>query len=216
MNALISFPRSGNTLFRIIIEYITRHTVMNKHPSLVNRSINHSATMRLNLKKELNLNLGKKEILFKSHLLNLEQKRLCVGPKLNLILRNYNDAINSHLSRIENNKGKKDRFINLYCDIIKHYDKNNKLFLIHYEDIIDLEKQKIIVKKFIEKNNLENIAKYYDDYVKNIKQINQKSKKAYTNLHDNKIKKITEDHTKQVYNKLGKELFERYLENYKK
>ena len=34
MNILLSYPRSGNGLTRTILEYITRHTVIDENPSV--------------------------------------------------------------------------------------------------------------------------------------------------------------------------------------
>ena len=163
MNVLLSYPRSGNSLTRIILEYITRYTVIDETPNSPNSVINQLEIEEKNAYNELNVNkIDDQIILIKTHLFNTESTiQRFKTNKLNLIIRHYDDVISSHATKESIYHQITENWINtqvkLYCDIIKFYHNYNPLYYFYYEDLIDIDLQIKIIQKLIEKNEFENI-----------------------------------------------------------
>lgn len=187
MNVLLSYPRSGNSLTRIILEYITRYTVIDETPNSPNSVINQLEIEEKNAYNELNVNkIDDQIILIKTHLFNTESTiQRFKTNKLNLIIRHYDDVISSHATKESIYHQITENWINtqvkLYCDIIKFYHNYNPLYYFYYEDLIDIDLQIKIIQKLIEKNEFENISTYWNDYIKNINKINSFGYNAYKN-----------------------------------
>lgn len=127
MNLLLSYPRSGNTWIRYIVEYLT------KKPT-IGYTIKGSAPWDIKCLGsfiDLGVDLDADNILVKRHALNYLHEDV---DKLILIIRNYKEAIVKHVGKPLN--------INLlaqanYMDLIQYYDQfaSDKV-LIYYEDLI--------------------------------------------------------------------------------
>lgn len=229
MNLLLSYPRSGNSLTRLIIEYITRHTVIDETPNSPNSIIVQLEKEGKNSFKELNVNgINDKLILIKTHLFNTQSTiQRFKTNKLNLILRHYDKAISSHATKEAVHHTITEHWIDeqvkLYCDIIKFYETHESLYKFYYEDLINPNLQIKIIEELIEKNELKNISTYWESYTENSQKINEFCYNAYKNkmehislnaIGQKQGKKIELNLKNKIFNQLGKTLFDAYLERY--
>ena len=124
LNSLVSYPRSGNTLLRFLIEYITERIVIDH-----NQQIPDSATEYLSRGTSLG-KFGKvpkgSPIFVKYHLVvpELNERELIGNSKVNLIIRNYSECISSHTLRGKSSYtfDQVEKHIEDYCGIIKFFD----------------------------------------------------------------------------------------------
>lgn len=203
-NCLIGYPRSGNSLLRVLIEFITERVV---------EDYAKGAIEILQLNKELGKTPKNPPIMRSYHLQELHEEKLINGKKINLILRNYRDAIQSHKSRGYVTT------IKDYYSLIKFYDSyENKGSLIYYEDLIDLNLQEKVLQDIFSQNNIVEIPNW-NIYLKNKEKINECCQQNYYNRHkkvnvsqDNTIKREIE---RDIFSELKSDIIEKYLNRYK-
>lgn len=209
-NCLISYPRSGNTLIRFLIEYITERIVVD-----YNQEIPDSAIKYL-IGDELSVVPKNPPILRKFHLVDesLNEKEKIGNSKVNLIIRDYYDCIVSHSKR-----GCTDSLetqIKKYCDLIRYYDwSKNQGCVVYYEDLVDIQKQPETIKTIFDSNNILGIPNW-DKYLENIQELNRKSKDGYTKIYS-EVKKSYDNKqffTQVVKFNIGNHLFKKYLSRY--
>lgn len=210
-NCLISYPRSGNTLARFLIEYITERVVIdfNEGP------FPDSATNYL-IGNNPEVQPKNPPILRKFHLVdpNRKEKELIKDSKVTLIIRDYYDCIMSHAKR---GAAPPQQQVDRYCSLISYYnDSKNKATFIYYEDLINLELQPGCIKKILDCNDIIERPNW-QRYLDNIVELNSKSKKAYIKLQNSVT---THDYsqknsfTQKVKSNLGNTLFDKYLSRY--
>jgi hypothetical protein len=167
-NVLLSFPRSGNTWIRYIVEFISKRPT-SKAP--VKRC--GAGFLEKNGVISTDLNLGvdisKKVILIKRHTLTLNwdnwTKDNC---RLVLLVRNYKEAILRHASAINKNRDVKEinKHIVEYIHCLSSYDRfAGQKILIYYEDLILKPKQeadRLVAFLGIPKG--EHFEKFFDKY----------------------------------------------------
>lgn len=209
-NCIISYPRSGNTLIRFLIEYITERIVIDYNEDIPNSAIKYLSD------NDLDIVPKNPPILRKFHLVdeNLNEKEKIGDSKVNLIIRDYYECIVSHSKR-----GCLDSLelqIKKYCDLIRYYDwSKNQGCVIYYEDLIDIEKQPQVIEHVFKSNQIVELPNW-NKYLENIFQLNNKSKEGYTKIY----KTVHEDYenrqlfTQAVKFNLGNHLFKKYLNRY--
>jgi hypothetical protein len=210
MNCLISYPRSGNTLIRFLIEYITERIVIDYNEEIPDSAIKYLVG------NELSVIPKNPPILRKFHLVDesLSEKEKIGNSKVNLIIRDYYDCIVSHSKR-----GCTDSLetqIKKYCDLIRYYDwSKNQGSVIYYEDLVNIQKQPEILKGIFRDNEITEIPNW-NNYLENIDQLNTKSKNGYTKIHNIVQKDYTnkEFFTQVVKINIGSHLFKKYLSRY--
>lgn len=212
-NYLVSYPRSGNTLLRFIIEYITSRPVAGCEPS------DTSATKSAYRYDEINLNGS--PVFVKSHgfsKLEIDQINFS-NSKYNLLIRDYYYAITSQMTRGSIKDNLLDNNIKMYSEKILWYDQSrNKGSLIYYEDLINLTLQPSVIDKLLSENNVEMVN--WKNYLDNIEEVNLKSSKGYAKFSKQDRPKIDYDLEKDRYfvdkikSILGSDLFEKYLSRY--
>lgn len=210
INCLISYPRSGNTLIRFLIEYITERIVVD-----YNEEIPDSAIKYL-IGDQFSIIPKNPPILRKFHLVDdsLNEKEKIGDSKVNLIIRDYYDCIVSHSKR-----GCTDSLemqIKKYCDLIRYYDwSKNQGSVVYYEDLVDINKQPEAIKTIFDSNGIVEIPNW-DKYLENIIELNKKSKDGYTKIYK-EVKKSYDNKqffTQAVKFNIGNHLFKKYLSRY--
>lgn len=211
LNCLISYPRSGNTLLRFLIEYITERVVVDYNEDIPDSAISYLANNNLDVIPK------NPPILRKFHLVDpgLNERDLIKDSKVTLIIRDYYDCIISHAKR-GCSKSLDDQ-IKDYCDLIKFYDWNkNQATFVYYEDLINLELQPNIIKNILDSNDIDERPNW-NKYLDNIESLNSKSKNGYIRIYNS----ITRDEygnkdlfTQSVKFNVGFSLFKKYLERY--
>jgi len=210
INCLISYPRSGNTLIRFLIEYITERIVVDYNEKIPDSAIKYLSPDGIDIVPK------NPPILRKFHLVDskLNEKSKIGKSKINLIIRDYYECILSHSKR--GCRKTLSEQINDYCDLIRYYDESeNKETLIYYEDIIDVEKQPEVIKTLLDNNGIDTIPNW-DSYLKNILFLNKKSKDGYIKIYKT-VEKEYENKSlyyKEIKSNLGEILFEKYLSRY--
>lgn len=176
-NILLSYPRSGNSWVRYIVEYIskkpTTHTAV-KCPLSSDKNRNTIGNL-----VDIDTNLHDDPILFKRHRADLKFDNWTPNnSSLILIIRSYKECLLRNLSiKNINDENRLGVAIERYLHCISFYDSfKGKKLLIYYEDLIScpkLEIDKILSFLNIEKN------KYYDDFFKNFSTHKARSIKDY-------------------------------------
>lgn len=141
MNFLLSYPRSGNTWVRYIVEYLSKRPTIYRKENIQDNPIGS----RINL----GVDLDKEPILYKRHWLEPQDFKNQNVDKLILIIRDYKEAIPRHHKEAPgiDFPTLKERFIgemrglpNEKCDYIKaiqHFDTwPGPKLLLYYEDLI--------------------------------------------------------------------------------
>lgn len=209
-NCLISYPRSGNTLLRFLIEYITERIVVDYNEDIPDSAIKYLSGNNLDIIPK------NPPILRKFHLVheNLNEKEKIGDSKVNLIIRDYYECIVSHSQR-----GCLDSLelqIKKYCDLIRYYDSSkNQGCVIYYEDLIDIGKQPQVIKEVFKSNQITELPNW-NNYLENIFELNSKSKQGYIKIYkavqkDYKHKQLF---TQAIKDNLGNYLFKKYLSIY--
>jgi len=205
VNSLISFPRSGNTLLRYLLEYITNRTVADTNPDIPDSAIQYLNPGSIVVKKDF--------ILVKSH----TWKESLEDNGCNLLLRNYNDCIYSHNKRTPNMNP--PQLIRQYCDLIKKFDSHDKkVLVIYYEDLLNMDKQPEILYEILTKNGVESFERW-EEYKSNKVELNGKSRNGYKKVYKflaSESKGDRPDYTNDVRKELGDRLFNKYLSRYEK
>tara|TARA_B100001939_G_scaffold330854_1_gene328359 strand:+ start:496 stop:1167 length:672 start_codon:yes stop_codon:yes gene_type:complete len=214
---IVSFPRSGNTLLRFLVEYITERVVADYNTTIPSSAIKFYSAYSKSIGETINIEPKNPPILRKYHLVdkNLGEKNLICGAKVNLIIRNPFECINSHIKR---SGGRHDDWINSYCDIIRYFDGyENKGVLIYYDNLIDLDKQKFVISSLLSVNNIDEQPNWRA-YIDNIKDLNSTSKQGYIDLYKTVQYNHQESFKKEFFEKvrknLGDYLFLKYLKRY--
>lgn len=210
VNCLISYPRSGNTLIRFLIEYITERIVIDYNGNIPNSAIEYLSFDKLNVIPK------NPPILRKFHLVDdkLNEKEKIGDSKITLIIRDYYECIVSHSKR-----GCPDSLetqIKKYCDLIRYYDwSKNQGCVIYYEDLVDIEKQPQVIKQVLESNQILDLPNW-DRYLENIFELNNISKEGYNKIYK-AVKKDYENKdlfTQGIKFNIGNHLFKKYLSRY--
>ena len=210
-NCLISYPRSGNTLLRFLIEYITERVVVDFNEDIPDSAIDYLVGGNLEVKPK------NPPILRKFHLVDptLNEKELIKDSKVTLIIRDYYDAIVSHSKR--GSSRSLDDQIKDYCSLLRYYDwSKNQATFIYYEDLINLELQPDCIKKILDSNDITERPNW-QRYLDNIEELNSKSKKGYIRIYNNIS---AHDHgqkdlfTQAVKYNAGSSIFRKYLTRY--
>ena len=208
INCLISYPRSGNTLIRFLIEYITERIVVDYNGEIPDSAIRYLTPDSIDIVPK------NPPILRKFHLIDSSEKGRIGKSKVNFIIRDYYECILSHSKR-GCNKTLSEQ-VNDYCNLIRYYDESkNKGTLIYYEDIIDIEKQPEVIKTLFDNNGI-NTMPNWDLYLKNILFLNKISKDGYIKIYKT-VKKEYQNKSlyfKEIKSNLGEILFEKYLSRY--
>lgn len=203
MNVLLSVPRSGNTLTRYYIEYITQRPTLgcNMATDGVDRPI--YKRVFIPIKSETPL-------LVKCHSVKMAKKYLKNNDKLIVIIRNPSQSYGS--SKKRSSKFKDDKWLKNYLNILKFYDeyKKDKL-IIYYEDLIN--DPEIVISNIIEFFNEDKDRK---KLLSNIKKHKEKAKKAYhTNIiSGNKINMYTDISFKKLEKEIINSPYFKYLRRY--
>lgn len=198
MNYILSYPRSGNTWLRYIIEFLTDRATVGVHGS--------SATIVGPL-----LNKDTKPLFRKSH-------HSQISPdKLILLVRNFKECIIRHTRSGVPEKGQ----IASYVKMLEFYDNfEGEKLLLYYEDLIDLDEEYLnCLMDFIDRDNhkvpefLENLEEHVEECIRIYNTNGNPSvTKGKSKIH----------HSKNINNKLwdnailqiNRELVERYLNRY--
>lgn len=209
-NCLVSYPRSGNTLLRFLIEYITERVVIDFNQDIPDSAIDYLA------KGSLDVVPKNPPILRKFHMVDetLNEKELVGNSKVTLIVRDYYDCIVSHAKR-GCSKSIEDQ-IQDYCNLIRYYDwSKNKGCIVYYEDLVDINKQPEVIKEILDSNDISERPNW-ERYLDNIEELNSKSKSGYIRIY-NSVDKTYEN--KELFSKvvrynLGYHLSKKYLSRY--
>jgi len=151
MNYLVSYPRSGNTWVRFILEWVSGRP--SKGLSSIDKPMHQRISGPLT-------HVNGETIIQKAHWVkNIKNKK----GKLILIIRNPLEVILRHTKKLDN----KD--IDWYMSLIKIYeewDHKNKIIL-YYEDLINEPKteiKKIIKFMDLDLNKLDDFMGSYDEF----------------------------------------------------
>lgn len=163
MNYLLSYPRSGNTWVRFILEWFSgrpTNGISNNNLSISKSRVSKPKQNKL-ISNELKHVKGK-PIIQKAHWTNQITNK---NGKLILLLRNPIEAILRHNPELTNLQNHKD--VVWYMDLIKLYDSwdNKRKIIIYYEDLIQEPKKTIIqIVEFMELDlhKVQNFMKSYD------------------------------------------------------
>ena len=197
---------------RIMIEYITERIVVDYNPDIPDSAVNFIVGNSI-----LDVTPQNPPILRKYHLVHgaLNELDAINGSKVNLILRDYYTAINSHAKR-GGSAGSLRKDIEQYCGLIKFYDSySNKGSLMYYEDLIDIKLQPGELQKLFDDNGITSTPNW-DKYLENIYSLNNTSKESYINRY-NSVSSNTSDrqqYTDLAREVLGEDLFNKYLFKY--
>ena len=217
-NILLSFPRSGNTWVRYVVELVSKQPTTQAPISKCAKGIVKPA-----IGSDLNLgvDMTEKAILVKRHRADFEWDNFTkTNCRFVLLLRNYKEAILRHA---EHNESKLDSCINNYIHCLSFYDAfdGEKIYL-HYEDLLvdpqrEFERLMTFLKVPINKN--------FSDFIKNYDYHKTASLKCYkpgtmTGGALNKLKWHTSQASPSVLNKImkdikaNKKLYAKYLKRY--
>jgi len=167
-NILLSFPRSGNTWVRYIVEFISKRPTSQ---SVVERCTDGFLSKNDVISTDLNLgvDISKKTILIKRHSLKLNwdnwTKNNC---RLVFLLRNYKEAILRHATALgkSNNISEINKNIVEYIDCLSSYDNfMGQKMCIYYEDLIinpKVEIQKLMT--FLAIPHTKYFVEFFDTY----------------------------------------------------
>ncbi|MDP2685272.1 MAG: hypothetical protein Q8P20_09645 [bacterium] len=145
-NVLLSFPRSGNTWLRYIMEFISKRPTCQ---APAHRCVEGFAEKLGVVSSDLNLgvDITKKVILIKRHSFEYKwddwTKANC---RLVLLVRSYKEAILRHAfaSKKSQDDAEIDKGIRTYMDCLSSYDAfNGQKICIYYEDLIINPKKNI-------------------------------------------------------------------------
>lgn len=159
MNYLASYPRSGNTWVRFILEWFSGQPtkgITNNEISISQSRISNPKQNKL-IRNELKHVKGK-PLIQKVHWSNQINKK---KGKLILIIRNPLEVILRHTKKLDNKDI--DRYMSL-IKIYEEWDNKNKIIL-YYEDLINEPKteiKKIIKFMELDLNKLETFMESYD------------------------------------------------------
>ena len=203
----ISFPRSGSTLLRYLIEQITHIPTHDPNPQLVNKR-SASQWYGRPIKFEQN-----KPLFVKLHGWPVSQEPF----RVHIHVRNYKECIEAHCRR-SSKPIYYDKFIQLYADLLtKWYHHLNRGVLVFFEDLIDLQKQPTILREVLEAFKITNYD--WNFYLKNIQSLNEQSFKSYTHLYGPTEKSADLEKRKQldarIMDLVGEEIYNLYLERYR-
>lgn len=228
MNYLISYPRSGNSFIRYIIEYLSKRPTLNCITDNKHGPIYKEGASLIEIDDF-------EPILRKEHHWEYIKFELNCQSIIIILVRNYKDAIISHfLRRIR----KRDLILNRnrqkiinwdeiytmsyqYLDLIDNFDKiNNRKLLIYYEDFINEPFESVInIYNILNIINAEKLNNFRESF-KIIKadSINlYKAKKLHPRL-----LKIKEEISEKELNEFDRfieskneQLYDRYLKRYK-
>lgn len=143
LNLLVSYPRSGNTWMRYMIEYLTKQVTigsLHNQANIIERGIGHCIQMGVNLTKP---------ILYKQHFLKNEQ----LNEPIIFILRNYKEVIVKHKYQKTPKsftKEFKDKWHNQYINLLWQFDKAKNKIFIYYEDLINRKMLPKILKEIFQ------------------------------------------------------------------
>ena len=158
MNYLLSYPRSGNTWLRFIIEWFSGRpsSGLSKSDAPIYKAKNSTKDMNRLIKKPLK-HVGGNIIIQKAHIPSQVKKR---DGKLILLIRNPMEAITRHTKKLKKNE------VDIYMSNIRLYDKwndKNKV-LIYYEDLLTNPRKEI--EKVVKLLNLDvsKIDYFMDNY----------------------------------------------------
>lgn len=206
MDYFVSFPRSGSSLLRYLIEQVTLIPTLDPNPQLSDRS-NASKWYSRPIK------FKQEEPLFtKLH----GWPKGDSDSKVHLHLRNYKNCIEAHCRR-SNKPVYFDIFIKQYTDLLLGWHQYaNRGVLVFFEDLIDLKKQPEILKEILQKFDLSDYR--WDFYLENAEDLNAQSLNAYTYLYGGTPKSATLEQKKDLDQKIkelvGVEIYTLYLERY--
>lgn len=197
---------------RIMIEYITGKVVADYNPEIPSSAVNFIVGESiLGVQPEL------PPIMRKYHLVDdsLNEVEEIGDSKVNLILRDYYTAINSHSKR-GGGTGNLRGDIEKYCNIIKFYDSHeNKGVVMYYENLIKLDRQPAELLALFNNNDISDLPNW-EGYMDNLEELNGTSKESYTKQYntvsDNESDKA--EYTSIVQEFLSEEQFDRYLATY--
>jgi hypothetical protein len=222
-NYLLSYPRSGNTWVRYIVE------VMSKRPTI---GYDNKTDIPIGKRRNIGVNLNAEPILIKRHNLHEKYKD---GDKLILIVRDYKECIIRHSasedgkqSLLDKSKFKFDKETNGlhsdgvdYIGCIEHYEKwpGDKLF-VYYEDLLTnhtKEIPRIVDFLGIDKRQVPGFLDMYRHHFKQA--IQAYHEKSYTGgvklqYHQNKIPVEFRDHMVSKIKKQHPRIYEQYLKRY--
>lgn len=204
MTYLISYPRSGNTLFRYLFEVITDNIIQDSNPDIPDSAKEYY---------QVGPSTGKK-VMLKSHNWSDDIKK---DQKVNIVLRNYMNCMSSHIMRSPGLEWDTPHLIGDYADIILNFEKHpNKGSVIYYEDIINLKKQPKIMQRFFDTNGIKELNNW-DYYLKNVEKVNEESKQGYTKIYGdvNKAYPPEIEAFKEKFKEyIGKDVYNKYLLRY--
>jgi hypothetical protein len=207
---IISYPRSGNSFTRYLVEFITERPTKDD-----------MATKIVSREQDAMIHDGEDYVAYKRH----DFSKIQPEDELIFVLRNYKECL------IRHNKGKreinKEFFLKqasnedgTYAGLLKRYDEHKgKKLLIYYEDLIT---HPIVIlghlKDFFNADN-----KMYAEFAKSPQKHVENSLKCYPKSqtkgkdlihHSKELSRWTKIAIDNVFKKYQKELFNKYLIRY--
>lgn len=164
---ILSYPRSGNTWVRYIVEFLSKKPTKG-YDNRIDSSPGSKVSIGVDLKAE--------PIAYKSHKIGYKE-----GDKIIFILRDYKEAISRHAKGgnlfntiekrkghfIQQTEGKTNRDVD-YIDVLESYDswKDEDKLLIYYEDLMLNPKAEIL--RIIDFMGLKDtyVKEFFDNYKK--------------------------------------------------
>jgi hypothetical protein len=176
-NFLFSFPRSGNSWIRYIIEFISQQPtsggdhICKRQQELVKQDA-------IGAKLDLGVDITDEYIIMKRHNMCNKEPATKDNCRLILLIRDYNEAIIRQLDERRQEKIIR-KCINNYMHCVGFYDKfDGDKHLVFYEDLLMLPKLEIT--KIVDFLNIPK-TKRFNSFFRDLEAHRQKSVKLYEN-----------------------------------
>lgn len=224
-NVLFSFPRSGNSWVRYIVEFISKRPTCHNPVKRAGEGYLQKSQV-ISSSVDLGVDISKKAILIKRHNFELDydnwNKDTC---RLVFLIRDYHEAILRH-SKAAGTLSKIKKWTGEYIKCISNYDQfDGDKILIYYEDLLINPKKEIT--KLCEFLDIED-SKHFGSFFKNYDRHKLTSSKYYVggasmtkgnvnslSWHSDKANPIVISEIKK-HIESNKNIYNKYLKRYKK
>jgi len=166
VNVLLSYPRSGNTWVRYVLEYTSLQPT---HTGLI-KDINNSDLKKNAVgDKYINgLDCKKQAICVKRHYTDKKWDHWDSNDSFILLVRDYRECILKHVKPVDRIEERFKKEAEWYINLLKFYDKySGSKLLIYYEDVMhypEREFEKIIKFWNINNTRFNSFLKKYDEH----------------------------------------------------
>lgn len=188
---LLSYPRSGNSWIRYIIEFLTRSNTQD----MANRKGFRGPSI-----KKVN-----KPFVYKRHFVSdIRKLKPETFDRMILVVRNYKEVIVRHHGKCRSNPNLWKSMFEVYFDDIKYYDNfEGDKMVIYYEDVVmDVNSVVVQLKNFFDVSDdivndfLNDISNHTSSSIKDYEKSNESVTKGNSlNFH---MKKITDNVWKAI------------------